>query len=145
MADAERYFEDVKEGEVLPSFEITVTRTHIAKYAGAGGDFYPVHHDEEYAKSVGLPSVFAMGMMHGGMLSRIVTDWAGDGRVKRYKLRFAGMVWPKDRLTFKGQVARTYQEGGENLVECRLSVVNQRGEAAIDGEATASLPSRVEQ
>ena len=86
-----------------------------------------------------------MGMMHGGMLSRIVTDWAGDGRVKRYKLRFAGMVWPKDRLTFKGQVARTYQEGGENLVECRLSVVNQRGEAAIDGEATASLPSRVEQ
>ena len=44
MPDAKRYFEDVKEDEVLPSFEITVTRTHIAKYAGAGGDFFPVHH-----------------------------------------------------------------------------------------------------
>jgi len=144
MPDAKRYFEDVKEDEVLPSFEITVTRTHIAKYAGAGGDFFPVHHDEEYAKSVGLPSIFAMGMMHGGMLSRVVTDWAGDGRVKRYKLRFAGMVWPKDSLTFKGHVVRTYKEGGENLVDCIVSVVNQKGETAIDGETTVSLPSKNE-
>ena len=83
MATAKLYFEDVKGDETLPSFQLTVTRTHIVKYIGAGGDFFPIHHDEEFAKSVGLPSVFANGLMHGGMLTRVLTDWAGDGRVGR--------------------------------------------------------------
>lgn len=144
MAGEKIFFEDVQGDEELPSFDLTVTRTHIVKYAGAGGDFFPVHHDEEFAKSAGLPSIFAMGLMHGGMLARIVTDWAGDGRVKRYKLRFTGLVWPNDTLTFKGHVVGKYQEKGENLVDCDLSIVNQRGESAIEGQATVSLPSKNE-
>ena len=142
MGEVVRYFEEVKEEEDLPSFEITVTRTHIVKFAGAGGDFNLIHHDEEYAKSLGLPSVFAMGLMHGGFLSRVVTDWAGDGRVKRYKIRFAGIVWPNDTLTCKGRTVRKYQQDGENLVDCELSVVTQNGENAIVGEATVSLPAK---
>lgn len=142
MADTERYFEDVKENEEIPSFELTINRTHIVKYAGAGGDFNPLHHDEEFAKSIGFPSVFAMGLMHGGMLSRLITDWAGDGRIKRYKIRFAAIVWPGDTLTFKGQVVKKYKEGDENLVDCSLSVVNQRGENAITGKATVSLQAK---
>jgi len=142
MGKAARYYEDVKEEEDLPSFEITVTRTHIVKFAGAGGDFNPIHHDEEYAKSLGLPSVFAMGLMHGGFLSRVVTGWAGDGNVKRYKIRFAGIVWPNDTLMCKGRTVRKYQEGGENLVDCELAVVTQNGENAIVGEATVSLPAK---
>ncbi len=74
MAKAKRYYEDVAENEELPSFEITVSRTHIIKYVGAGGDFQMIHHDEEYAKKTGLPSIFANGLMHGGMLARVVTD-----------------------------------------------------------------------
>jgi len=136
------YYENVQVEEKLPSFELTINRTHIVKYAGASGDFFPVHHDEEFAKSIGLPSVFAMGLMHGGMLAKIVTDWAGDGRVKRYKLRFATMVWPGDTLGFSGQVVKKYQKDGENFVECTLAIVNQKGESAISGEATVSLPLR---
>ncbi|MBU2551899.1 MAG: MaoC family dehydratase N-terminal domain-containing protein [Proteobacteria bacterium] len=143
MTDKSRYYEDVKENDSLPAFDITVTRTHIIKYAGAGGDFQPIHHDEEYARAVGLPSIFAMGMMHGGMLARLVTDWAGVGRVKRYRLRFGTMVWPGDTLTFQGIVARKEAESGENLVDLSLSVTNQKGESAIIGEATVALPSRV--
>lgn len=139
MITAKQNYESVKENDELAPFTLTVTRTHIIKYAGAGGDFTPIHHDEEFAKSIGLPSIFAMGLMHGGMLARLVTDWAGDGRVKRYKLRFAAMVWPKDTLTFKGNVVRKFQENGKNLVECKLSVVNQRGEVAIDGSAVVML------
>jgi acyl dehydratase len=145
MAGEKIYFEDVKEDEALPSFDITVTRTHIIKYAGASGDFQPIHHDEEFAKSVGLPSIFAMGLMHGGFLTRVVTDWAGDGKIKRYKVRFKAIVWPKDTLTCKGHVVSKYQKNGENLVDCRLFVVNQKGENAIEGESTVSLPSRGEQ
>ena len=142
MAEQIRYFEDVKGDENMSSFDLTVTRTHIVKYAGAGGDFFPVHHDEEYAKAAGLPSLFAMGLMHGGMLSRLVTDWAGGGWVKRYKLRFTGIVWPNDTLKFSGRVARAYQQNEQNLVDCDLSVTNQNGESVIMGEATVSLPSK---
>ena len=142
MTNPVLYFEDVKGNEELPSSKLTITRTHIVKYIGAGGDFFPIHHDEEFAKSVGLPSVFANGLMHGGMLTRIITDWAGDGRVKRYKIRFATMVWPGDTLTFAGHAVRKYQQDGQNLVDCELSVLNQKDEAAITGEATVSLPSK---
>ncbi len=142
MSLIKRYFEDVLGAEELSSFQITVNRTHIVKYAGAGGDFFPVHHDEEFAKSVGLPSVFAMGLMHGGMLTRIVTDWAGDGMVRRYRLQFIGMVWPGDTLTFKGAVLKKYSDQGENLVDCELKIVNQKGETVIAGESTVTLPMK---
>ncbi len=142
MAEKKRYFENVNENEEIPPFEVTVSRTHIVKYAGAGGDFNPVHHDEEFARAVGLPSVFAMGLMHGGFLSKTLTDWAGGGTVKRYKIRFATIVWPKDTITCKGTVIKKYQEGRENLVDLEISVVNQNGEKAITGEATVLLPSK---
>ena len=134
-------FKDLKQGDALPSFDVTVSRTHIVKFAGAGGDFNPIHHDEELAKSLGLPSVFAMGLMHGGYLSKILTDWAGPASVRRYKVRFKGMVWPGDTITCRGEVARLYQENEENLAECRLEVVNQNGETAIEGEAVVCIPS----
>ena len=142
MAETKKYFEDVVDNEKLPSFDVTVSRTHFVKYAGAGGDFNPIHHDEEFAKSVGLPSVFAMGLMHGSFLTRVVSDWAGDGNVRRYKIRFSSQVWPKDTLTFKGKVVKKYTENDKNLVDCELFVVNQRGQNAIVGEATVSLPLR---
>jgi acyl dehydratase len=140
MANAKRFYEEVTEGEELSSFEISISRTHIIKYVGAGGDFQQIHHDEEYAKSIGLPSVFANGLMHGGMLARVVTDWAGDAVIKQYRLRFKTIVWPNDTLTFKGQVLKKYKEAENHLVDCSLSVVNQKGESAIEGEATVSLP-----
>ena len=138
--NARRYFEEVKDGEEMPSFDITVTRTHIIKYVGAGGDFQPIHHDEEFARAVGLPSIFANGLMHGGMLSRVVTDWAGDGVLKRYKLRFVGIVWPGDTITFSGTVQKKYQDNGNNFVDCVLTIVNQKQETVLSGEATVWLP-----
>lgn len=93
-------FENVRENEALPSFDLKVTRTHIIKYVGAGGDFQPIHHDEAFAVSSGLPSIFANGLMHGGMLAKVVTDWAGYGVLKQYKIRFTGIVWPGDTLFF---------------------------------------------
>lgn len=132
-------FENIKENDELPAFDLTVNRTHIVKYAGAGGDFFPIHHDEEFAKSVGLPSVFAMGLMHGSMLQKVITSWSGADSIKRYKLRFKAMVWPKDILTFSGKVKVKYKEGKEHLVECSLQILNQRGEQVIEGEATVIL------
>lgn len=134
-------FEDIRENDALPCFDLKVTRTHIIKYVGAGGDFQPIHHDEAFAVSSGLPSIFANGLMHGGMLAKVVTDWAGYGVLKRYKIRFTGIVWPGDTLTFSGHVVHKKQENNQNLAACRLEVVNQGGEAVITGEALVALPS----
>ena len=140
MTTLKRLYNEVTEGEELSSFEISISRTHIIKYVGAGGDFQPIHHDEEYAKKAGLPSIFANGLMHGGMLARVVTDWAGDAVIKNYKLRFKAIVWPNDTLVFKGQVLKKYQEADHHLVDCSLKVMNQKDESVIEGEATVFFP-----
>jgi acyl dehydratase len=142
MKNAKIFYQDVSEGDELNQFEVTISRTHIVRMAGAGGDFNPLHHDDEFAKSVGLPSLFSMGLLQGGMLSKVVTDWAGDGVVKRYKINFKGMVWPNNKLTFKGRVSKKYQVDEENLVDCELLVVGQDGDVKILGNATVSLPTK---
>ncbi len=75
-----------------------ITRTDIVKFAGAGGDFNPVHHDEEFARRAGHPSVFAMGMLTAGLLGDFVADWLGLAQVARFNVRFVRPVWPGDVL-----------------------------------------------
>lgn len=142
MPQVKLYYEDIKEGDEGPEVSLEVTRTHIVKYAGAGGDFNPVHTDEAFAKAVGLPSVFAMGLMQAGYLARMLTDWLGVGNLRRYKVRFTGQVWPGETIICKGTVRGKYEKDGETLVDCELSVVNQNGDSKISGEATVSLPAR---
>ena len=142
MTEDRLFFEDVCEGDEIPELSIEVTRTHIVKYAGAGGDFNPIHHDESFATAIGLPSVFAMGLMQGGYLARALTDWVGVGNLRLYKIRFTGQVWPGETIVCKAKVARKYEESGENRVDCELSVVNQNGDSKIDGTAVVSLPTR---
>jgi acyl dehydratase len=142
MAEDKLFFEDISEGDESSELSLEVTRTHIVKYAGAGGDFNPIHTDEAFATAIGLPSVFAMGLMQGGYLARMLTDWVGVGNVKLLKIRFTGQVWPGETITCRGKVARKYEQAGEKLVECELSVTNQSGESKIEGTAVAALPSK---
>ncbi len=80
-----------------------LTRTQIVQYAGASGDYNPLHTDELYVTKVaGYPTVFAHGMLTMGMTGRILTDWAGDGRLLSYGARFEKQVWPGDALTAPG-------------------------------------------
>lgn len=139
MSEKKLDFETLSEGDEAPELALEVTRTHIVKYAGAGGDFNPVHTDEAFAKAVGLPSVFAMGLMQGGYLARMLTDWIGIGNLKRYKIRFTGQVWPGETITCRGKMVKKYEKDGEKLIDCELTVVNQEGDSKIAGEATAAL------
>lgn len=111
-------------------FEQTVgpiTRSDIVRFAGAGGDFNPLHHDEESARAAGFPTVFAMGQMQAGMLSRLATDWLGLGAIESYKVRFAAKVWPGDVLTLR--VAESEHDG--DVVAAVLEAVRQDGEVAV--------------
>src|SRR5579859_6619877 len=74
-------------------------RTQIVQYAGASGDYNPLHTDEIFAtKAAGYPSVFAHGMLTMGMTGRMLTDHFGDGKLTKYGVRFTSQVWPGDTL-----------------------------------------------
>ncbi len=137
------YFEDVREGdEAPPGVVANITRTDIVKYAGASGDFNPVHHDELYAIRAGNDRVFAMGMMTAGFLSHMATDWVGDGKLRKYKIRFTRQVWPGETVTCKGKITRKYTEGGKNYIEADIFTENQRGEKVITGSIVAEVPKK---
>lgn len=143
MARKKLYFEDVKEGDELPSFTVeNLTRTDFVKYAGSSGDFNPIHHDQTFAEVSGNPTVFAMGMMNAGVLSRLVSDYAGLENLRKYRVRFATRVWPGDSVTCKGRVTKKAVENGEKIIEGEIQALNQKGEVAIQGSFRAALPSR---
>lgn len=116
-----------------------VTRSDLVRYAGAGGDFNPIHHDEQFARDAGLDTVFAMGMFHAGLLSRLVAGWLGLANVRRFGVRFTGQVWPGDTLTFGGEVDKVYEEDGVRLADCSFTVTRQTGDIAVTATATARV------
>ena len=86
-------YDDVEVGQEIPARTYPVRRVDLVKYAGASGDFNPIHWNEAFAKSVGLPDVIAHGMFTMAEGGRFVTDWAGDpGAVIDYGVRFSSMV-----------------------------------------------------
>jgi acyl dehydratase len=120
-----------------------LTRTQIVQYAGASGDFNPIHHDETFAtKAAGYPSVFAHGMLTMGLTGRLLTDWLGDGVLREFGVRFVSQVWPGDTLTATGTVSSIELQGDQGLVTIDLTTINQRGEPVVKGTAVAALPAR---
>ena len=84
---------DVTVGTELPPLTVRFTRTDLVRYAGASGDFNPIHHSEHFAAAVGLPGVVAHGLLTMGTALRVITDWVGDpGRVRSYSVRFTKPV-----------------------------------------------------
>jgi acyl dehydratase len=117
-----------------------LTRTQIVQYAGASGDYNPLHTDEIFATKVaGYPTVFAHGMLTMGMTARLVTDTVGDGRLEKYGVRFKAQVWPGDTLRATATVDAIREEGGGHLVDLSISTVNQDGVEVLSGTATARI------
>jgi acyl dehydratase len=115
-----------------------LTRTRIVQYAGASGDYNPLHTDELFAReSAGFPSVFAHGMLTMAMTGRVVTDWVGAGRLTHYGARFVGQVWPGDDLIATATVEAIRAE--EGVADFSLVTRNQRGENVLTGTASARL------
>ena len=116
-----------------------LTRTQIVQYAGASGDFNPLHTDEVFVTRVaGFPTVFAYGMLTMAMTGRMLTDTVGDGRLARFGGRFRAQVWPGDTLTARAEVTGVVVEDGDRLIELAVSTVNQDGLEVFSGNAAAS-------
>jgi acyl dehydratase len=117
-----------------------LSRTQIVQYAGASGDYNPLHSDEVFATKVaGYPSVFAHGMLTMGLTGTMLTNWVGDGRLTKFGVRFVSQVFPGDTLTAKATVKELREEDGQKLVDLDLETVNQDGRAVVTGSATARV------
>ena len=113
-------------------------RTQIVMYAGASGDYNPVHSDHEFVTEMaGYPTVFAHGMLTMGMTGRLVTDFVGDGRLTKYGVRFVNQVWPGDDLS----ATLTVKEIRDDEVDLEIVTVNQDGTPVLTGAATARIDS----
>lgn len=142
MGEQKLFFDDVSQGDVAPEVSQDLGRTDLVMYAGASGDFNPMHHDEVAAQAAGLPSVFGHGMFTMGLLGKALTDYVGVGNLRLYKVRFTKQTWPGEQLTTHITVAKKYDEGHEHRVDLECEVVNQDGEAKVSGLAVAALPVR---
>lgn len=136
------YFEDVAEGdEITPLIKDPIDQDQLIKYADASGDHNPIHLDDEAAKKAGLKNgVIAHGMLSMGFLGQLMTDWIGDGELKKLSVNFRGMVNLGDVLTCRGKVVKKFKDGEAGLVECELFITNQDGNKLTSGTAIASLP-----
>lgn len=113
-------------------------RTQLVMYAGASGDYNPLHTDDLYSReAAGYPGVFAHGMLTMGMTGRVITNWAGAVNVKKFGVRFTNQVWPGDSLTGTATITDIREEDGRMLADFKVDTVNQKGETVVTGTATA--------
>jgi acyl dehydratase len=122
-------------GAEAPVKEVTLTRTDLVQYAGASGDYNPMHHDEIKAQAAGMPSVFGHGMFSMGFLGTALTDFVGIENLRSYSVRFVKQTWPGETLRTKITV-RSVDDGVATL-DCTLE--NDNGEPKVAGEATAVI------
>jgi acyl dehydratase len=125
----------LSEGDSAPEATVgPITRVDIARYAGAGGDFNPIHLDEEFARAAGMPSVFSHGLLSAGVLGQYLARWVGLANVRSFGVRFTGQVWPGDSLTFAGKVAHVEDDDGR-LAHLELTAARQTGDVVVRGRA----------
>ena len=138
-------FDQVSPGQTLPPLTKHMTVEQIHQYADASGDRNPIHLDETFARSAGLPGVIAHGMLTMAFANQMVTDWLGDrSLLKSLNGRFAGMVLPGDDVTCSGNVASKNDETRRLVIN--LVVTNQHGEKVFNkGVAEAEFPTIKEQ
>ncbi len=124
-----------------------LSRVDIVRYAGASGDFNPIHTDEGYARSTGAPTVFAMGMLPAGYLAHAASDWFGGSQnLRRFKVRFTTRVWPGDEIACTGRVVSIEDGLVKVTLEARRRGPGPEGlgldqeETALIGEAEIELP-----
>ena len=115
-------------------------RTQIVQYAGASGDYNPIHTDEPYAREIaGYPTVFAHGMLTMGMTGKMLTDYVGDGRLTKFGVRFTSQVWPGDDLSASATLEGIEEGEAGKLANFEVVTTNQDGAVVLKGYAQARV------
>ncbi|NLE09113.1 MAG: hypothetical protein GX631_07670 [Dehalococcoidales bacterium] len=148
------YWEDIENDTEIPPLPKIATTMMLVKWAGASGDFNPLHYDSDFARSAGMDSPIVHGALKRQWLIQMITDWIGDeGTLQSFSCRYRAIDYPRSMKTMteshdgetwtcRGVVQKKYDENGRHLADCRIWLENGAGKITTDGKATVVLPSR---
>ena len=140
---AEVFFEDIRIGHTFQKItKEPVTEVQLVKYAGASGDFNPIHTVHHVAEKAGLGGVIAHGMLIMGFVGQAITTWIPHDCLKKFSVRFRGMTRPGDVITVSGNVTGKNGNGPARSITCEVTAADQKGGVKIIGSFEAVLPSR---
>lgn len=125
----------LRQGESLSTVLDPVSRLDLIKYAGASGDFNPIHTIDEDAKKAGLPGIIAHGMWTMGNLSKLFTPYYEEGYIRDYAIRFAGMVFLHDVITLKADLT----ERTDSCLKFNVVALNQKQKEVVKGKVEFAL------
>lgn len=128
-------YENVEVGFELPSLTVgPITHANLVRYAGASGDFNPIHNDKDFAIAAGLDGTIAHGMYVMAQIGRLVTNWVDQRQIKFFGVKFKAMTKLGQTLTCKGVVKKKKEENGEKLLTLNVEAVDQNGEVKASGD-----------
>jgi acyl dehydratase len=132
--------EHLRPGDALPELVLPpIDRTMLALFAGASGDHNPIHLDIDVARRAGMPDVFGHGMLGMAWLARVLTGWAPQSQLRRFDVRFSGIIHLGNVIHCSGRVVERLEAKGETCLRVEVHAANQYGQTKITGEALIAL------
>ena len=129
-------WDTLQPGDTLPVLELPpITRLALALYCGASGDHNPIHVDTDFAKSAGMPDVFAHGMLSAAWLGRLLTNWVPQSAIRSLDVRFAAITHVGERIRCTGRIAEKFEHEGRHCVRLHIATANHEGIQKLTGEA----------
>lgn len=140
---ATRSYEDVSVGDVLPTLtKDPVTHLQLVRYAGASGDFNPLHTDSKIGEMIGTGGIIAHGMLIMGFVGELLSNYVGPQAIRKFGVRFKGMTHLGDIITCSGTITEKYEADGEARIAGTVQAADQNGDIKVTGTFAAALPRR---
>lgn len=143
QAPTRLYYDDVQVGDALPKLvKSPVTHLQLVRYAGASGDFNPLHTDARIGEMIGTGGIIAHGMLIMGFLGQLLSDYMGPTALRKFGVRFKGMTHLDDVITCTGTITEKYEADGEARIAGKVQAADQNGDVKTVGTFVAALPKR---
>ena len=140
---AKLYYEDVQVGDTIPELvKPALSHIQLVRYAGASGDFNPLHTDPKFGEMVGTGGIIAHGMLIMGFVGQLLSDYVGPAALRKFGVRFRGMTRLDDVITCTGTITEKYEADGEGRIAGKVQAVDQNGDVKVSGTFVAALPRR---
>jgi len=139
----QRFWEDIQVDSPVPPLMKNASPRQLVMWAGAYGDYYEIHYNENIAKANMLPGLIIHGTLKAAWLGQMLSEWVGEkGRIKKYSASYRTMDVPGDNITLTGKVTKKYVDGKDHVVEAEIWVANGKGDKTTPGTATVVFPSK---
>lgn len=137
------YYEDVQVGDAIPKLvKSPVSHLQLVRYAGASGDFNPLHTDPKIGELIGIGGIIAHGMLIMGFVGQMLSDYVGPTALRKFGVRFKGMTRLNDQIICTGTITEKYEADGEARIAGKVQAVDQNGDVKVTGTFVAALSLR---